>query len=219
MAPISRWVGVRRDGKDACARAPVSLYIIGRARPDADSIPLPGRAVIGRARHGARAWFASYHDAITRSPSESAPPSWCVISSIVPADAPASTVKSTKICAVAGAQVPGAAKLSRSIEPAIASAYWSSTARPLSVDARANPGPARRALKAHWIDVGRDRLLRGDAGQFSFNLFTVSRADLARLRAMQIEHSEAMRSVIAASAPGECVGVANLPLFELVGDG
>ncbi|GDX82925.1 hypothetical protein LBMAG42_47360 [Deltaproteobacteria bacterium] len=99
-------------------------------------------------------------------------------------------------------------------------AAWSGThyvPAPLVVDTRSRPEVSRR-LKAHWTRVAAERIERGDAGQFSYNVCLVSDADFERLRELQRAHYQAMRALVAESAPGERVAVINLQLFALDGD-
>lgn len=84
------------------------------------------------------------------------------------------------------------------------------------VDTRRLP-EVSRGLKRHWAEVGVERLARGDEGLWSYNVFNVSRADLVRLQELHVEYFRSLRRVIAASEPLECVVVANVQLFELVG--
>lgn len=71
------------------------------------------------------------------------------------------------------------------------------------------------ALKQHWSEVALDRLRDGAAGVWSYNLFTVSQADLARLEEMQRAHWRAIRALVADSAPAERVVLVNLQLVPL----
>jgi len=84
----------------------------------------------------------------------------------------------------------------------------------LAVDTRRHP-EAGRHLKAHWTRVGEDRIRAGAPGQFSYNVFTVSREDFERIRALHLEYYYAVRAIVAESEPGECVAVANVQLFAL----
>jgi transcriptional regulator with XRE-family HTH domain len=86
--------------------------------------------------------------------------------------------------------------------------------RVLTVDTKQNPG-AERHLKSWWAQVGLERLRAGSKGLFSFNVFSVSRADLARLRELHLGYFRALRSIVAESTPGEHVAIANVQLFTL----
>ncbi len=82
-----------------------------------------------------------------------------------------------------------------------------------NVDTRRGAGGTE--LKQFWAGVGLQRLEQGDRGLFSFNLFTVSSADLTRLEQLQRAHYRNMRQIIAASEPGEELVLANLQLVPL----
>lgn len=87
----------------------------------------------------------------------------------------------------------------------------------LAVDTRRNP-EAGRVLKRHWADVGRERLPALEpSGEdlFSYNLFTVSERDFARLRELHVAYYQELRRVIERSSPAERVAVVNLQLFRL----
>jgi transcriptional regulator with XRE-family HTH domain len=84
----------------------------------------------------------------------------------------------------------------------------------LAVDTRRHPEIGRR-LKQHWTRVARERIGAGAAGQFSYNVFTVSAADFERIREMHLRYFHALRAVVAESEPGEVVAVANVQLFPL----
>ena len=84
----------------------------------------------------------------------------------------------------------------------------------LAVDTRRHPEIGRR-LKQHWTEVAATRIAAGSAGQFSYNVFTVSREDFERIREMHLGYFHALRAVVADSEPGEVVAVANVQLFPL----
>jgi transcriptional regulator with XRE-family HTH domain len=84
----------------------------------------------------------------------------------------------------------------------------------LAVDTRQD-AEAERRLKAHWAGVGTERLAAATPGLFSFNVFTVSTADLERLRELHRSYFRTMRSIIASSEPSDRVVVANVQLFAL----
>ncbi|WP_437960523.1 DUF4423 domain-containing protein [Sorangium sp. So ce119] len=85
-----------------------------------------------------------------------------------------------------------------------------------TVDTRADPDAEHR-LKCFWAGVGLERLSRKAEGRFSFNVFTVSEADLAKLSELHVSYYQNMRAVIAESRPPERVVVVNLQLFPLDG--
>jgi hypothetical protein len=84
----------------------------------------------------------------------------------------------------------------------------------LSVETSRDPVKARE-LKAVWADVARARLRSGAPGSYGYSLFSASRKDLLRLRDLHLEYVRAMQSVIAASSPGECVGLYCAQLLDL----
>jgi transcriptional regulator with XRE-family HTH domain len=89
--------------------------------------------------------------------------------------------------------------------------------RPLAVEAldtRRSEASARR-LKGFWARVGTDRLEAGDPGAFAYNLFTVSRSQLARLEEMHHAYWRAVRAVVAEDEPPEVVALLNLQLLRL----
>lgn len=83
-----------------------------------------------------------------------------------------------------------------------------------TVDTRLHPEAGRR-LKRWWAEVGLARLEAGDDGLFSYNLFTVSEADLERLRELHLRYFRALRVIVADSEPGQRVAVVNMQLFDL----
>ena len=87
----------------------------------------------------------------------------------------------------------------------------------LAVDTNRNPAVNRR-LKAHWSRVGADRVEQGAPGQFSYNVFSVSRADFERIREAHLRYFYALRTIVAESEPEEVVVVANVQLFALEGE-
>lgn len=86
----------------------------------------------------------------------------------------------------------------------------------IAVDTRRTP-EIGRFLKSHWTEVARDRIREAAPGQFSYNVFTVSRADFERIRRLHLDYFHALRAIVAESGPGECVAVANVQLFALDG--
>jgi len=84
----------------------------------------------------------------------------------------------------------------------------------LAVETSRDPGRSRE-LKAVWADVAVRRLRAGNPGSYGYSLFAVSQSDMRRLRALHLDYVRAMQSVIAASAPGECVGLYCAQLLDL----
>ena len=83
-----------------------------------------------------------------------------------------------------------------------------------TIDTRAEPARGRR-LKAEWSKVALSRLEAGVKGVFSFNLMSISRADLARLREMHVAYFREMQALVADSTPSEHVVLFNTELFAL----
>jgi transcriptional regulator with XRE-family HTH domain len=84
----------------------------------------------------------------------------------------------------------------------------------LTVDTRHDPAGARK-LATFWARVGAERLGAGSQGNFAYNLFGVSNADLERLRELQRTYFAELRSIVASSRPVEHVVLANMQLFTL----
>lgn len=84
----------------------------------------------------------------------------------------------------------------------------------LTVDTRA--GPERlRALKAHWLAVASRRMSDPrDDDYFGYNVFSVSRPDLERIRELHVAYFRAVRSIVAASEPSEVVALINVHLMD-----
>jgi transcriptional regulator with XRE-family HTH domain len=85
----------------------------------------------------------------------------------------------------------------------------------VTVDTRPGPELARRAVKRHWAQLGVAHLSAGSPGLYSYNVFGVSRADLARIEALHAAYFNDLRAIVAGSEPVECVAVVNLQVFEL----
>jgi DNA-binding phage protein len=83
-----------------------------------------------------------------------------------------------------------------------------------TIDTRADAARGRK-LKAEWLKVALSRLESGVSGVFGYNLMAISRADLARLREMHVAYFRDMQSLVADSAPSECVVLFNAGLFAL----
>jgi transcriptional regulator with XRE-family HTH domain len=87
-------------------------------------------------------------------------------------------------------------------------------ARVRTVDTRDQPELSRK-LRAFWAKVGVERLEAGVPGTYSYNLFSVSRADLERIRALHRNYFRELRAIVAASQPAECVALAIVNLVDL----
>ncbi len=68
------------------------------------------------------------------------------------------------------------------------------------------------SLKRFWAEVAVERM---PAGMSSYNVFTISSADLQRLEEMQRAHYRAIRAVIADSSPAEHVVLVSMHLAAL----
>jgi transcriptional regulator with XRE-family HTH domain len=83
-----------------------------------------------------------------------------------------------------------------------------------TVDTRVNPEEARR-LRAYWGEVAIQRLRAGAKRTFSYNLFSVSHADLERIRLLHREFFAEVQAIVAKSEPAEAVALAVMNLVEL----
>jgi transcriptional regulator with XRE-family HTH domain len=84
----------------------------------------------------------------------------------------------------------------------------------LTVDTRAAPSAVHH-LKSHWLEVARTRMREPrDGDYFGYNVFSVSRADLLRIRELHVAYFRAVRSIVAASEPAEVVGLMNVHLMD-----
>src|SRR4051812_16353881 len=84
----------------------------------------------------------------------------------------------------------------------------------LTVDTRGDAARSRQA-KVFWTKVALERLEGGADGTFSYNLFSVSRADLERIRELHRAYFRELRRIVAESEPAECIALANVHLLEL----
>jgi DNA-binding phage protein len=78
-------------------------------------------------------------------------------------------------------------------------------------------GQAARGLtlKLSWARHALDRLGKGGPGHLGYSLFSVSHKDLKRIWQLQLDYVRAVSSIIAASEPGECVGLYTAALLDL----
>jgi hypothetical protein len=84
----------------------------------------------------------------------------------------------------------------------------------LNVDTHADPEAVRR-LMAHWSEVALQHFPRGhDGNLFAYNLLSISRADLARVRELLRSTYREVRAIVAASEPSEAAALLNLQLIE-----
>jgi hypothetical protein len=89
-------------------------------------------------------------------------------------------------------------------------------AQVITVDTRRDPAAARR-LRMFWRETGNERLRSApaDTSLSAYNLFGISRSDLARLFDLQRSYFREMRAIIAASEPAEELVLANMHLVQL----
>ena len=83
-----------------------------------------------------------------------------------------------------------------------------------AVDTRSDPAHSRQ-LKAWWAKVGLDRLGQDPDGLWSYNVISVSEADLHHIRELHLAYVRAVRAIVAESAPAERVAVLNVQCFAL----
>jgi DNA-binding phage protein len=83
------------------------------------------------------------------------------------------------------------------------------------VDTRMVPERSRD-VKDWWTRVALERIEAGDGLLFSYNLFSVSNADLARIREAYRAFYQQMRSIIAASEPNQQVVLFTAQMVPLV---
>lgn len=84
---------------------------------------------------------------------------------------------------------------------------------PLTIDTRAHP-EAGRALKRHWAIVGTERIASPEPQDIlGYNLFALSREDLAVVSALQRSFFREVRRVVAASEPCDVVALLNVQLL------
>ncbi|MFZ5889766.1 MAG: DUF4423 domain-containing protein [Myxococcota bacterium] len=84
----------------------------------------------------------------------------------------------------------------------------------LAVDVRRDV-KSELASKRWWTELALERLAAGKAGIFSYNVFAVSAADLARIMDLYRAYFRQVRSIIAQSEPSERVALASLQLLPL----
>lgn len=90
-------------------------------------------------------------------------------------------------------------------------------AAPLTVDTRGDPARVVR-LKSHWASVAAERLPAPRPGDlFSYNVVSLSRADLERLRQLHLAYFRDVRALVAASEPVEVAALVNVQLVTFDG--
>jgi DNA-binding phage protein len=83
-----------------------------------------------------------------------------------------------------------------------------------AIDTRHDPVRAR-ALKAWWLRTAATQLESGREGIFGYNLFSISAADLTKVREIHLRYYREMQDVIANSKPNERVVYFGAQLFAL----
>jgi hypothetical protein len=78
-------------------------------------------------------------------------------------------------------------------------------------------GQAERALelKLAWTQFAVDRLRARAPGHVGYSLFSVSRANMVKIRHLQLEYVRALSALIASPEPSECVGLYCAQLLDL----
>lgn len=85
---------------------------------------------------------------------------------------------------------------------------------PHTVDTRRAPEVAQR-LRVFWSQVAIDRLTKGGDGLFAYNVFSISSADLERIRELHKAYYQEVRAIVAQSDPVDRVALLNLQLVPL----
>jgi hypothetical protein len=75
-----------------------------------------------------------------------------------------------------------------------------------------------RELKAHWTEEALRRLVGGSPGLFGYSLFAVGRAELLKMRELQLEYVRAMKALVQSSGRNDCVGLYCVQLLDLAVD-
>jgi DNA-binding phage protein len=82
------------------------------------------------------------------------------------------------------------------------------------VDTRPNPEAARR-LREFWAVQAAERVKAQPSSAFAYNLFSVSIADLERIRALHRSYFRELRAIVAQSEPAETLALVTMSLVEL----
>jgi len=82
------------------------------------------------------------------------------------------------------------------------------------VDTRPDPDAARR-LREFWAVQAAERVRAQPSAAFAYNLFTVSSADLERIRALHRAYFRELRAIVAQSEPAETLALVTMSLAEL----
>jgi DNA-binding phage protein len=82
------------------------------------------------------------------------------------------------------------------------------------VDTRPNPEAARQ-LREFWAEQAVQRLKAQPSAAFAYNLFSVSKADLERIRALHRSYFRELRAIVASSEPAQAVALVTMSLVDL----
>jgi hypothetical protein len=72
-----------------------------------------------------------------------------------------------------------------------------------------------RALKAHWLRLAAAHVERGGEGIFGYNLFSISKRDLAKAKQIHLRYYRELQELVARSKPNEHVALFAAQLFRL----
>ncbi|MEI9953359.1 MAG: DUF4423 domain-containing protein [Pseudomonadota bacterium] len=90
---------------------------------------------------------------------------------------------------------------------------WSPT-RIMSVNT-AQDRTRAHALKVSWTQTALERMRANAPGNYGYSIFSISKADLTRMRDVHLEYVRAMQQIIAESTAGQCVGLYCAQLLDL----
>jgi DNA-binding phage protein len=82
------------------------------------------------------------------------------------------------------------------------------------VDTHRDPAGARR-LREFWAQQSVEHLKAHPDTAFAYNLFSVSRQDLERIRALHRSYFRELRAIVAQSSPAQAVALVSMSLAEL----
>jgi DNA-binding phage protein len=82
------------------------------------------------------------------------------------------------------------------------------------VDTHRDPAGARR-LREFWAQHSVEHLKAHPDTAFAYNLFSVSRQDLERIRALHRSYFQELRAIVAQSSPAQVVALVSMSLAEL----
>lgn len=85
-----------------------------------------------------------------------------------------------------------------------------------AIDLRAGHAAAR-ALSAWWVSVAAERAKEAE-GMFAYNVCGLSRRDLDRIQALQVDYMKQVRAIVAESTPVEQVALVATQIFALDGE-